>query len=89
MEIKIALNLSINRVSTGWNSSYCEIMDKFIIISISIRLCRPKAISSYWLIGFLTNDIQTIWNQRNVTSVEDYVRLLLTIKNFDKFEEKN
>ena len=45
MEIEMTVNLSIRRVSTGWNLPYCEVMDKFTAISIFVRLRRPKAIS--------------------------------------------
>ena len=41
------INLFIRRVSISWNSLYCDVVDKFTIIYISVRLRRSKAIS--WL----------------------------------------
>jgi len=39
---EVAVNLSIRRISTDWNSPYCEVMNKFTVICISIRLIDLK-----------------------------------------------
>ena len=49
--MEIAINLSTRRVSTGWNSPYCEIMDKFTVISISVKLRNLK--QYLWLAHWL------------------------------------
>jgi len=48
MKLEIAVNLSIRRISIGWHSPYCEVIDKFIIISI--RLYNLKQYP-YWFIN--------------------------------------
>ena len=57
--MEIAINLSTRRVSTGWNSPYCEIMDKFTVISISVKLRNLKQYLD-WLIGLSLHLMHTV-----------------------------